>query len=127
MSMTSTEASQCRDCHILPCSIEYTGVLPDDDRLKYFQPHPLPSDDENEIFAAQFRGRGLLSKPVPTTGQVLLIKDKKIQSITSFDRVFEWQHLHQPAALASASSRVSHAKEWFDVASALHAPVETKK
>ena len=125
--MAPQDVAKSKECHILPCSIEYTGALPGDGRLVYFQPQPLSADKDNEIWAAQFRGRGLLTKPISTNGQVLLVKGNAFQCISTFDKVSEWQHTHQPSALGSAPSRVSDVMDWYQIASALHAPLQMDK
>jgi hypothetical protein len=110
------------ECHILPCSIDYTGKAP---VSVYFQPTPF---QEGLYQAAQFRGRGLLAlEPVAVSGRLLNVKDNKVTTQASFDRITEWQHVHQTAALTS-SGRVQRALDWNEIASALHSklPVETE-
>lgn len=123
-----TESSK-NECHILPCNIEYTGTIENHGTHTFFQPQPLtPSHQpgptqEQTYYASQFRGRGLLAKPVSAQGQVILSTGGHIRTVSTFDRVLEWQHVHQPSAVDSASSRVSKAAEWYEIASTLNAPI----
>jgi hypothetical protein len=91
----------------------------------YFYPQPLESDGHHGIQAAQFRGRGLLAKPVSANGQVIVVTSNKMQNVSIFDKVTEWQHVHQPASVTSSSSRISRVEDWYEVALALHAPVDS--
>ncbi|GKY91966.1 hypothetical protein MPSEU_000168200 [Mayamaea pseudoterrestris] len=128
--MNSSPIPEVKPCHILPCNIDFTGALPDDGRLVYFQPQPLKLsavDGGDQIYAAQFRGRGLLAKAISTSGQVVMVTDNKFRKVSAFDKVFEWQHAHQPSAVVTSSSRMGKIMEWYEVSSALHAPVDTRE
>jgi hypothetical protein len=90
--------------------------------MQFFQPQLLPISQDSTLYAAQFRGRGILAKPLSVNGQVFLYASQgsTITAVDCFDRVLEWRHTHQPTVVDGSSSRVSKALDWFEVAAILH-------
>jgi hypothetical protein len=102
-------------CHWLPCNLNYDGMAP---VHQYFQEEPL----EDDIRAAQLRGRGLLShaKSLKLDGALLQFDNcGNIQTQASFQTIREWHHEHSIPAVKSAPSRVQAALEWCQVAQAV--------
>lgn len=144
------------ECHILPCSLDFTGPAP---VRRYFQPQTLQSRRSSSsssstgdapVQAAQFRGRGLLAGPaVAVSGQVWELEDRRddsnpggtaITCLAQFSHVTEWQHAHlveqvqqqqqqqqQPTLVRSDGNRVQRALEWMELAAALHAPLPVEE
>jgi Ribonuclease H2 non-catalytic subunit (Ylr154p-like) len=106
-------------CHSLPCSIDYSGRASVD---TYFRPASV-SENGQQFQAASFRGRGLLAAPsTPVVGLILHPRDHGQVVKGSFREIVEWHHTHQVSAIPSRG-RIQTAKDWMEVAAALHAPI----
>lgn len=138
------------ECHILPCTVDYTGPAP---VRRYFQPQTLSSrrgrTGDAPVQAAQFRGRGLLAgTAVAVSGQVWELEDCKdddgrtternVTRLAQFSHVTEWQHAHlveqvqqqqqqKPTSVRSDGNRVQRAREWMELAAALHTPLPVEE
>lgn len=107
-------------CHWLPCNMEYDGMAP---VHQYFTPQAL----EEMIYAAQLRGRGLLSvvsskQQEKNNIQGVLLSFQNggsIQTQASFGEIREWQHEHSIAAARREPSQVQMAHDWCHVARAV--------
>jgi Ribonuclease H2 non-catalytic subunit (Ylr154p-like) len=112
-------------CHSLPCSIDYSGRASVD---TYFRPASV-SENGQQFQAASFRGRGLLAAPsTPAVGLILQPHDHHGQQQVvkgSFREMVEWHHTHQVSAIPSGRGRMQTAKDWMEVAAALHAPISS--
>lgn len=108
-------------CHWIPCNVDYDGMAP---VHMYFAPQPL-SNDNDEIQAAQFRGRGLISVRQDTVQGAILsfTSEGTVQQQASFGGIREWHHEHTVAAAQRATSQVQRAQEWYQVARAAHDPI----
>jgi hypothetical protein len=162
-------------CHELPCKMNH--VVPGQDFTRkrpkinpvfiqaapvdtYFVPQrlDLPQNkasvgegDCSNYYAAQFRGRGLMSQtrellseeniaPCWTHGRVFQAVPSKDSSLTiqseyalktkaSFEKYYSWEHAHdlcsasRRSSRGSVGSRLETAQEWIQVASSLHCPL----
>jgi hypothetical protein len=121
-------------CHNLPCSIDYKGRAPVD---TYFRPAVISTSETDDgeqpqYQAAMFRGRGLLAaRAVPVAGLILQpdsVSDdagrRNNVVVGTFHEIVEWHHTHQIDAIPRHGSRVQKAKDWMEVAAALHAPIK---
>lgn len=120
MIMQTESFNATTECHILPCSIGFTGKAP---THVYFQPS---TTNHNDSLAAQFRGRGLLAVVArPVHGKIVHADGKQLITEASFESMTEWHHEHQPEALErkSTDERVARASEWCQIAAALHQPI----
>lgn len=119
-----------RTCHMLPCSIDYQGMA---SSHVYFR--PVEADG---VVHSTFRGRGLLAlAPLVTTNAdksndceksgvlsaaLLSVQNQHLQIKADIDHILEWHHEYNPETLflETNTSRVEVAKEWSEVAFALH-------
>lgn len=106
-------------CHWLPCTMDYDGMAP---VHMYFAPQAL----DNEVKAAQLRGRGLLSvqsspqKTEALRGAILQISSGgAIHRQASFENINEWHHEHSIAAAKRQVSQLDNARNWCQVARAV--------
>jgi hypothetical protein len=130
-------------CHVLPCSIDYSGRL--NGAQHFFRPTVVEEGDENNdspILAATLRGRGLLGRKISLSREASQNTEKgafaspsiRLFGIagadqehltvegTAMDHVIEWHHEHLPANLPK-NGRLATAQAWFQVAQALHEPL----
>ncbi|KAL7570990.1 hypothetical protein ACA910_002613 [Epithemia clementina (nom. ined.)] len=137
LSQLSDKDSNETVCHILPCSIEYTGGV--DGR------HLQPIRVDDKVEAVTLRGRGLLAQapafPIPpeiATGHVFQVTEQHQQQQAEstllndlpslrFSSMQEWHHEHIPTAVSLKSSKLKDALEWCSVANALHVPLPVTK
>lgn len=110
-----------RTCHILPCNIEESLMAP---THIYFR--PVAADG----YSSTFRGRGLTAQGKTSANLALLShtssNGQKIAVKASIDNILEWHHEHDVGAIRiqdQSSSRVHVAKEWSELAEALHDPI----
>mmetsp|Transcript_10634 Transcript_10634/g.20491 ORF Transcript_10634/g.20491 Transcript_10634/m.20491 type:complete len:182 (+) Transcript_10634:88-633(+) len=122
-------------CHMLPCSIDFSGRV--EGAQHFFQPTPLEEDsqktEQEQYLAATLRGRGLM-------GQKTIVSPPHCRSSlrvfkvgagdagvtvegSNIEEVVEWQHEHNPGNLNMAKSRLSLARAWCQVAQAMHEPL----
>lgn len=110
-----------RTCHALPCEIDYQGMAP---THVYFR--PVEHDDDN-IYSATFRGRGILAKDNNSSSEVvkaalISTRQDQFQIKAEMDQILEWKHEHHAETLkleSSENSRVHTAQEWLQVADAV--------
>lgn len=105
--------------------MDYDGMAP---VHQYFVEQPLfPDGDETSdmMYAAQLRGRGLLSvvspqQQHPIKGAVVTLHNNgEIHKQASFDTIREWHHEHSIQAVKRAPSQVQTAHDWCQVAKAV--------
>jgi hypothetical protein len=100
--------------------MDYDGMAP---VHMYFAPQAL----DNEVKAAQLRGRGLLSvqsspqmKTEALQGAILQISSGgAIHCQASFENINEWHHEHCIAAAKRQVSQLDNARNWCQVARAV--------
>jgi hypothetical protein len=102
--------------------MDYDGMAP---VHMYFAPQAL----DNEVKAAQLRGRGLLSVIVQSPpqsevwqGAILHISSGgAIHHQASFKDINEWHHEHSTAAAKRQVSQLDNARNWCQVSRAVRA------
>ena len=112
------DCSELRDCHALPCSIQADCKAA---THVYFQPTRI----NEQVNAACFRGRGLLSKSTTSDSanvHLVRIQGKEVRSVAQC-RLKEWHHEHDPEARILNKNRANLARDWIEVSRALHDPL----
>ena len=129
-------------CHMLPCSIDFSGRLPG--AAHFFQPTPLEEDSCSEtsqgrVLAATLRGRGMLGKETFMNDVVAASSEDSPPSAalcvfkvgagtltvegSTINKVVEWNHEHNIDNLKHVKSRLDTARAWMQISHALHDPL----
>ena len=102
-------------CHWIPCNIEYDGMAP---VHIYFQHEEIMHDS---IFAASFRGRGLLSQSPQQVNGVVMQHGK---IVTNFSQLHEWEHESSPQLLHLHTSTSQIANDWMELNKVVHGELD---